>query len=450
MAACSLKIELDDPQKTRTGGETITGTVIVTTTGQVQCKALEVTSTWSTHGRGNIDTGAVDQQVLFQGQWEPSREYRYTFTLKTATWPPTYYGTLLNVSHDVRVCAKIPWSKDPTASVEYTVLATAPPEDLKPPETIKKPQSLIGWALGWVFGSILVVVLLVMLGGLLAILAIPLLIGAGCYWFVRVFLPRQLTGSIDCTVDPKRVVAGQAIRGQLRFTPKRNININSILWTVTCGEKCSSGSGSDRKTYTHEILNQTQRLSEAGQLRAGELQSFEFSFPVPPDAPPSLKFSNNELTWEGVLRIDIPKWPDWVQKFPLVVTPSPEHPIAGPKTYSDELPASPEEEWFYEVLRQVERCQNDPANLQTVLDAVRDQPFAVRADIDEELDQPPPSAPGETGTWRIASLMRSNIELALVWPASMGAPAVGTENWRGQAKILGFDASIDCLVMRVV
>ena len=446
MAACSLKIELDDPQKPRTGGETISGTITITTTGQVQCKALEVTSTWSTHGRGNIDTGDVDQQVLFQGQWDANREYRYNFTLKAATWPPTYYGTLLNVSHDVRVRARIPWAKDLTASSEFTVTATTPPEDLKPPEAKKKSHSIIGW----VIGGILLVLILAMVSVFLLIFAIPLLIGAACYWFVRVFLPRQVTGSIDCTVEPKRVTGGQTVRGQLRFTPKRNMTINAIQWTVTCGEKCVSGSGSDRKTHNHEILNQTQRLSEAGQLRVGEPQSFEFSFPVPPDAPPSLKFSDNELNWEGELRIDIAKWPDWVQKFPLIVTPSPEHPIVGQKAASGELPSTPEEEWFYDVLQQVERCQNDPASLQTVLDAVRDQVFSVRADIEEELDESPPSAPGETGTWRIATTMRSNIELALVWPPTLGFPAAGTEDWRGQAKILSFDSSIDCLLLRVV
>jgi hypothetical protein len=100
------------------------------------------------------------------------------------------------------------------------------------------------------------------------------------------------------------------------------------------------------------------------------------------------------------------------------------------------------------VLRQVEKCQDDPASLNTVLEAVRDQVFSIRVNIFETLDEPPPSAAGEVGTWRLAEPRQTTIELALVWPPSERfVPNTGW--WSGQATILGFDTDIDCLVMRV-
>jgi hypothetical protein len=278
-------------------------------------------------------------------------------------------------------------------------------------------------------------------------------IGAGGYWFFRVFLPRQVTGSIECNVEPQRVKAGETVRGTLRFTPKRNMTINAIQWTVSCGEKCVSGSGSDRKTHYHEILKHTQRLAEPGELRVGQPQSFDFSFPIPADPPPSLKFTDNELNWVGELRIDIAKWPDWVQSIPLTVVPSPDSTGAPPRILGEDSsaePASAEEAFFHDFLRQVERCQDDPANLQLVLDAVRDHIFSIRVDVVEPLDEAPPKGSNELGKWAIANPRRTDVEIALVWPPPQEPAPLETYNWRGQAIVLDYDDSIDCLLMRVV
>jgi hypothetical protein len=142
MAACELKIQLDDPQRPRTGGESVKGAIRVKTTERVKCSALEVSSFWSTHGRGNVERGEVDSAVLFQGEWEPVREYEYPFQLKSAAWPPSYYGTYLNVGHYIGARAKVPWSFDPKTQVEFTVVATAAPDDLKPEVSANRRHTL--------------------------------------------------------------------------------------------------------------------------------------------------------------------------------------------------------------------------------------------------------------------------------------------------------------------
>lgn len=454
MAACDLKIQLDEPRKVYVGGEPISGTVVVQCSSAVKCSGLELTTYWSTHGRGNLATGDIDQQVLFQGEWEANKEYRYPFTLKTAAWPPTYYGTYLNVSHSVRARAKLPWKTDPKADVEFPVVSLAAPEDLKPTAgTPKKSSSIVGWVFGWIFGGIFLLILIPLLGMLLVFILPIIAIGGAAYWFFRVFLPSQVTGSIECTIEPKRVAAGQAIRGQLKFTPKRNVTINGINWTMACYEKCSSGSGSDRKTYSHELMKKVESLSGETQLRAGEPQSFEFAFTFPENAPPSLKFSDNELNWSCDLRIDIPKWPDWVKSFPLTVTPSGKaatSPSQGMIAAGSMAAPTPEDlQWFQDVLDQISRCE-DAAQRHVVIDAVRDQVFTICVDITEHWDEPPPSWQGEPGRWILAIPRRSELEVMILWTLPSEPPPPDTRNWCCQATIVGYDDDMEFLLMRLL
>ena len=73
------------------------------------------------------------------------------------------------------------------------------------------------------------------------------------------------------------------------------------------------------RTHT---ATKVQSLAEAGVLEAGKLQKFEFSYVIPTTVPPSLKFTDNEISWSSEFRIDIPKWPDWSKEIPFVVKPA--------------------------------------------------------------------------------------------------------------------------------
>ena len=57
MGKCDLSIQLDDPEAIHPGGGTVRGVVRVRADDDVTCNALEVSSVWKTHGRGNVATG---------------------------------------------------------------------------------------------------------------------------------------------------------------------------------------------------------------------------------------------------------------------------------------------------------------------------------------------------------------------------------------------------------
>ncbi len=454
MATCNLKIDLDEPKQIRLGGETITGTVIVDCQQDTNCKGLEISTAWSTHGRGNLDHGLGELVVAYQGAWHAGQEYRYPFKLKVAPWPPTYYGTYINVSHCVVARAKLAWKTDPRVEKEFPVMATTTPDDLQP---VRQPKA--GGA------KVIIYVLLAIFGlafGLAFIWLIPfLLIIAGLVWFFKFFLPKQLTGSVKCDVEPKRLQAGEKLKAHLSFTPKRSVKVNGVSYTVSCVEKCVSGSGSNRTTHTHELLKQTEALIGEGLLPAGQLQSFDVAFQIPRHAAPSMKLSDNEITWSVVFRIDIPRWPDWTETITLVVTPTADRhgverhgadrhgaaiggkvaPDNSMETVSSDLQTrSDEDEWFDQVLKQLEDSR-DRERLQLVLGAIREHEFTLSLSIGEEMDREEfgesTYRPDVHGRWLSAYDERRDLDVALFVPDALELPQPESV-WRGRIGIVDY------------
>ncbi len=414
---------------------------------KVNCKALEVKCCWSTHGRGNVATGSVETATLFQGEWEEGKQYKYPFKLGTALWPPTYYGTYLNVSHFVEARAKIAWAIDPVGREEFTVIATESPVDLAP---TNQTQNQSGWFAG-IIGTVVAIVLLLSFGPLLLFLLPFAAIGGAVYWFVRIYLPNSLLGSVESTLEPSMVTLGQTIRGVCGFTPKRSSSINSVTWTIRCVEKVSSGSGSTRKTHTHEVLCKQHKLMSAGSLTSGQPQKFDFSYTFPTTAPPSMRFADNELTWTSELRIDIPKWPDYLKVVPLTVRVAQDPHL--PPVVEPAMPTKPavdEDPWFTEVLNQVIQSRDDPDRMQTVLDAIQSQTFAICVDVKEETEEPLESDVEVEGIWANALDQARNLPLVVFIPKTIPLESVlWTANYRCHATVIGFETDTGRVMLQL-
>jgi len=454
MAACKLIVELDEPKRVRVGGEPISGTVIVKPDKDVRCKGLQVTSYWATHGRGNLARGDVESGTLFEGDWQEGKEYRYPFKLATAVWPPTYYGNFLNVGHYVAATANVPWSKDPYTSTEFAVTAKETPPDLAPTSNTVKKSGVIGWIIGIIVVGLLMAVALPM-----AAILLPLIgIGATGYWFFKIFLPRQLLGPIQYEVGPAMLSGGQTLSGTCEFTPRWSTRINGITWMVRCEEKCISGSGSNRTTHTHEVLSKVFQLSEPCQLSAGQLQKFAFSFCLPNATPPSLKFSDNEVNWTSEFRIDIPKWPDWVKNVPFIATCAPNTTSADSPSLTPALsatiaaPTVDDDPWLTEVLQQVVQSEDDEDRLNAVLQAVKEQTFAITVNTQSEVDEPMESDVDEDGgTWVSAVDPIRNARLVLYITPSMNPEGMmWMSNLPVNALVIGLETETGRVMMRLV
>ena len=441
MAACNLKIQLDEPKKIRLGSEVVTGTVIVRCDKDTNCKGLTVCTRWTTHGRGNVDSGLGAEEVVFQGAWQAGQEYKYGFKLAAASWPPTYYGTYLNVSHYVEARAKLAWAVDPKASVEIPVVVTTSPADVQP----SRKQSASGCGpFGWVVLGLIALVFAVAFWWLIPIIAVI----AGLVWFFKSFLPKQLTGSIETKLEPRRVKAGGVVRGHLSFTPKRSVNINAINYNFTGAENCSSGSGSNRKSHKIELAKQVGQLAGAQRLAGGQLQSFDFEFNVPANAAPSMKLIDNEVVWTVELRIDIPNWPDWTETFTLIVEPSEQTATETARLEVGQT-RSADDEWFDQVLEQLQES-TDSDRLRLVLELIREHEFKVTFDIEAELAVPKTSyLPEEAGVWLEAYDNARDLYVALFVPTTLVAPQIES-TWSGRIGIIDYISEDELLIARML
>lgn len=455
MADCKLRIEIDKPSSPRRAGEPVSGTVIVTSGGDINCKALEVTSYWSTHGRGNVARGDVELATLFQGIWQAGQEYRYAFKLASAAWPPTYYGNYLNVGHFVEARARIAWKSDPRAQSEYLVVASDSPDDLAPTSNVVRRTPVWLTGLGWSIGLLLLGVFLIFLGPLMLIVGPILLIVSGVIWLVRVYLPSLVTGSIQVNLQPTSVAPGAVIEGQCIFTPKRTSVINGVYWTVSCTEECASGSGSSRQTHRNELISQRHELSGPTTVKAGQTQRFTLSYKLPENAAPSLKLTDNEIQWTSELRIDIPKWPDFAKKLPFIVKATDKHSPSTRGTVFEKpemtVPEDDDDTWLTEVLQQIYQSSDDPERLKVVIQAVAQQTFELRVDLEELLQAPDDFDFQEDGYWVAALDTARDVDFALHCPQSMKFEQnIETQHRQLTATLLGWDPAEERVIARVL
>jgi len=449
MATCRLIIELEEPAETRKGGDPISGVVLVDAEKETNCTGLIVSTGWHTHGLGNIAQGEVEQKKLFEGSWQPGKQYRYPFTLLTATWPPTYYGHHLNVDHFVNAEATIPWASNAKTVEIFSLVADKSPEDLTPVDNRSKRT-------GWITRAILlfVAILLFSVAIPFAMIVTPIaVVGYSIYWFFFKLMPRRITGDVSLVIQPDRLTVGQSIHGTCSFTPRKNSTINGIRWTIRCVETCVSGSGSNRKANTHEVLSKTKQLMEACDLQAGKLYEFDFEFAIPLLTPPSMTFTDNRIEWSSELRIDIPRWPDWSKTIPFIVNVKPANAILSPATGVDDNTESVEDDdpWLTEVLQQVIQSHDDSERLEVVIEAIVDQNFAIFVDVQGKVDEPYEADIDDVGNWVAAVDTRRNIRMVLFVPESLFVDRIAwARKFRGQAKVLGYEANADRVMMRLI
>jgi hypothetical protein len=337
MSRCDLQIVFDRPNRTYRPGEELSGTVHAEVNRDVRCDGLVVEHFWQTHGRGNTATGPKQTQVLFQGDWREGETLSYPFRFTTPDGPPTYHGHYLNVDHYVHVRVDVPWAIDPKLKEEYLLLPGQHEYGNLPPSHDRQPQGKKQvLKLGLPVGVAMIV------AGLLLVFPCGLvLIPLGCILLLaalRQSLAEKKIGKVELRLGSLRVAPGDSLPLELRFTPRKSSTLGGITARLAAVEECVSGSGTNRTTHTHKIHEQTFTLAPQGQLTAGRPMEFRTVVPIPQTNAFSFSASDNKLTWTLEVRIDIPMWPDWVEKRTLTVRPVPVAEIVAKKVEKKGIP----------------------------------------------------------------------------------------------------------------
>ena len=463
MSKPQLSIELADPDRVYQGGDTIKGVVRVHAQGDIACKGLVIQSVWRTHGRGNVASGEGEVTTAFTGQWRAGEKQEYPFELKVADWPPSYHGHYLNVDHYVETRAKIAWAFDPKTAVPFLMRPISGPQDESAESSTGSRAVIAIFAVFFAitFGGIFIAVAgsVMGMGWMALVMAIVPMAGLG-YWFIRKWMPKYLLGEVTCHLTEPHLAAGDHLKSELVITPRRSVSINGITLKVTAREQVVSGSGSNKTTHRHEFFDQEQNLTDATTLKPEETVRIPIDFPLPQDAPPSLDLPSNQLIWEATLRIDIPRWPDWVKNLRFTVVPSRQSAVEQPQPstvqqaaqQSHSRPASSAGTGsagtgagitWNETVEHLWQARGDRQQREMLIEAVTGMTFPVTAIIERRLlyggDHDPNIYPDGHSVW--ARVPDPEFPLVLFVPHDMGDEfeQLGRQTWNGRATVVGWD-----------
>ena len=324
MSKCELTINFERDDRQYSTGERVTGTVMVQVNQDVNCQALKVSGLWRTHGRGNRAQGEYDSQILASGQWRSGQMYEFPFQIAVPDYPLTYRGNFLNVDHYVSVRVDVPWAFDPKAEEEFLLLpaanrhyAAALPA-AQPGAAANAGNPVVATIIGIVFVVIGLISAIFTCGISLIFAAIGLaILGFG----LRRTLAEQRLGMVEVSGLPIVCTPNTKVPFEINFTPKKSGKINGINVQILGDEVCVSGSGSNRRTHTHNLWKQPVLLQAPQELRAGEPVRIRATIDVPETTAYSVDLSDNKIVWKARIQIDIPKWPDWVKEELLHIIP---------------------------------------------------------------------------------------------------------------------------------
>lgn len=328
MSKCDIDIQFDRPDRTYRGGDRIAGEVTVRVNKDIRCNGIVLSHYWGTHGRGNTDTGTKVEIPLCGSQsLQAGEEMRFPFEFECELWPLTYRGHYINVDHYVHVGVDVPWAIDPKHAEEFIVLpGQVPPQftgdrsEIVELKANAKPSAEMGFVGKLFLGAIIILVL-----GALAMLAavlIPVALVIGLvYWIRRTAVSRRL-GEVYFSAPEVIVSSGEEWSCKLEFTPKKTFRINEISARLLVQEAATSGSGTNKSTHRHTLIDEKQIIIPEGALTAGETFSKQLKIALPETEAWSLSTSDNKLEWKMDVRIDIPRYPDWSEKTTLQMVPA--------------------------------------------------------------------------------------------------------------------------------
>jgi sporulation-control protein spo0M len=342
MSKCDISIQFENRERTFRSGDTVNGTVTIDVNKNVNCRALKIAGYWKTHGRGNRDSGRYGEKVVFEGDLIAGETQSYPFSISIKDVPLTYHGKLINIDHYVDVRVDIPWGFDPKKRDDFIVLPGTDGNIVEPEQP--DPDALgaqIGKSVGVVATIVfcLVGILTLAYGVGFLFLAVGLLIG---FFTFRKQLAERRLGEVKVVMDTSVIAPGDSLPISINCTPRKAGKINEVLATLTATETAVSGSGTNRSTYTNKIYNLPFNLQGPESFQAQQEVSFSGMLAIPDTDAYSFDTGDNEISWDLKIKIDIPMWPDWIQKVNLALVPR--ELLHGDSTAAEETPETTEAE----------------------------------------------------------------------------------------------------------
>lgn len=361
MSKCDIVVELDRPNDALAAGDQVTGKVVLTPDGNLDLKELVIEQIWETHGRGNRDQGQLGRKVEM-GRWcMAGGNYSFPFQFDTPRYPLTYHGTLINVDHYITARADVPWKVDPRAKTDYLVVPGPGSREaaIAAHRGENQQQTQAGGGakmLRWLLAPLVLVLVLMISVMVLVLLVVllPIVLIVGLVKLVRRSAAERKLGKVAVEISAEQLVekdemgrpkkqhgafaklrerfAGlktqtfvaapdMTVPVTIRFKPRSAVDVNEITLVLTATEKATSGTGTNSRTHTETLVEERTQLLGAKRLVGGSHVELRGEVRLPALVAWTFKAPDNRVSWSLVLRVDIPRSPDWLQDYALVVAP---------------------------------------------------------------------------------------------------------------------------------
>lgn len=352
MSTCELEVRFDRDDRTYRPGDPVRGEVVAVTDEDVSCKGLSIELLWQTHGAGNTDRTVLETVAVEAQQWSPGLRYRFPFAFTAPDRPLTYHGHFLNVDHCVAARADLPWARDAKVSEEY-LLAPGPAshrDHLASPVDFTVTPAGASGPVAKVIGWLLLPILLVLVAALL-LMILPLVLVIGGVVLLRRFIAERRLGRVTVEVSApevaptptsatksvvtrmsararppalRAITPGDGVRFRVLFQPRTRVDVDRVSVRLVGVEECRSGSGTNSKTHTHILCEETTVLAEGVSYIPGVPMELAGELPVPDLPAYSFRAHSNSLKWKLEVIIEVPRWPDWKRDHPLALIPGPD------------------------------------------------------------------------------------------------------------------------------
>ena len=356
MPSCTLRIELDEPDRTFRPGDDLRGVVHVDVDDDCDCRSLRVILEWYTHDHDLPEnSGSQQTQVLCTGLWQRGQRHNYRFDIGLPNGPCSYEGHEFNVSWRLVATADIPWTIDPRDEILIDVDPGSEPVETpffvgdfrnaqRPPTDHRSaPNSpavvgcifafcmaFIGFCCYFLGGAIGIIQpdLDGDAGSVLPYMVVPALVTAvaiAVVWkfFLKNRLAEMRLGHIDVSLDRSEIHAGQSLEVTVDIPPPSHAHINEISTELIAFEEVALDETTRRRTRSHILHRHRDTIADSVDrtVPKGESARFQHTVAVPADGPPSFRSEHTKVDWKVVVHIDIADWPDWEETLYFDVYP---------------------------------------------------------------------------------------------------------------------------------
>ncbi len=144
----------------------------------------------------------------------------------------------------------------------------------------------------------------------LAILVLGLL---GYYTRMRVGKPEIMLSSTTLRV-------GETFTLSYIHSFARSVTVEDISVQLIFRETATYQQGTDTRTVTHDHIID-ERLEPGGAFQAGSLINQTYEFQIPADGMHNVDVRRNKLQWYLIMKMRVPKLPDFIEQRELDVIP---------------------------------------------------------------------------------------------------------------------------------